>query len=101
MAALRSSLREFYRRLSRSELAASIVMAAGLTATALRAQGRLFDFLKYLAVLSALYLIFIVIAWGRSRLLWSLRSRLIVGSVFIVCVPILLMFSFVCLARTF
>jgi len=54
MAALRSSLREFYRRLSRSELAASIVMAGGVTAATLRVQGRLFDFLRYLAVLSAL-----------------------------------------------
>jgi sigma-B regulation protein RsbU (phosphoserine phosphatase) len=101
MAALHSSLREFYRRLSRSELAASIVMAAGLTATALRAQGRLFDFLKYLAVLSALYLIFRVIAWGRSRLLWSLRNRLIVAYVFIAVVPILLIVTFVALAGKF
>src|SRR6476661_4957071 len=98
MAALRSSLREFYRRLSRSELAASVVMAGGLTAAALRVQGRLFDFLRYLAVLSALYLIFRVIAWGRSRLLWSLRNRLIVAYVFIAVVPILLIITFVVLA---
>jgi sigma-B regulation protein RsbU (phosphoserine phosphatase) len=101
MAALRSSLREFYRRLSRSELAASVVMAGGLTAAALRVQGRLFDFLRYLAVLSALYLIFRVIAWGRSRLLWSLRNRLIVAYVFIAVVPILLIITFVVLAGKF
>jgi sigma-B regulation protein RsbU (phosphoserine phosphatase) len=101
MAALRSSVREFYRRLSRSELAASIVLIAGLTAAVLRVQGRLFDFLKYLAVLSALYLIFRVIAWGRSRLLWSLRNRLIVAYVFIAVVPILLIITFVVLAGKF
>jgi sigma-B regulation protein RsbU (phosphoserine phosphatase) len=101
MTALRSNLREFHRRLSRSELAASIVMAAGVTAAALRVQGRLFDFLRYLAVLSALYLIFRVIAWGRSRLLWSLRNRLIVAYVFIAVVPILLIITFVVLAGKF
>ena len=73
MAALRPSIHEFYRRLSRSESAASIVLVAGLTAAVLRVQGRFFDFLKYLAVLSALYLIFRVIAWGRSRLLNRVR----------------------------
>jgi len=79
MAALRSNITEIYRRLSRSELAASIVFLAGVTAAAFRLQGTLFDFLKYLAVLSALYLVFRVVAWGRSRLLWSLRNRLIVA----------------------
>jgi sigma-B regulation protein RsbU (phosphoserine phosphatase) len=101
MAALRPSIREFYRRLSRSESAASIVLVAGLTAAVLRVQGRFFDFLKYLAVLSALYLIFRVIAWGRSRLLWSLRNRLIVAYVFIAVVPILLIITFVVLAGKF
>jgi sigma-B regulation protein RsbU (phosphoserine phosphatase) len=101
MTALRSSIHEFYRRLSRSESAASIVLVAGLTAAVLRVQGRFFDFLKYLAVLSALYLIFRVIAWGRSRLLWSLRNRLIVAYVFIAVVPILLIITFVVLAGKF
>src|SRR5262249_1892967 len=101
MTPLHNSLREFWRRLSRSELAALLVFAAGLSAASLRLQGRLFDFLKYLAVLSALYLIVRVIAWGRSRLLWSLRNRLIVAYVFIAFVPILLIITFVVLAGKF
>jgi phosphoserine phosphatase RsbU/P len=101
MTALRSNFREFYRRLSRSELAASIVFIAGLLAAIFRLQGSFFDFLKYVAVLSALYLIFRVIAWGRSRLLWSLRNRLIVAYLFIAVVPILLLITFVVLSGNF
>jgi len=101
MAAFRSKFTEFYRRLSRSELAASIVFVAGLLAAIFRLQGSWFDFLKYLAVLSALYLIFRVVAWGRSRLLWSLRNRLIVAYLFIAVVPILLIITFVVLAGNF
>jgi phosphoserine phosphatase RsbU/P len=101
MTPLRANLREFWNRLSRSELAAMIVVTAGLTATILGIEGRFFDFLKYFAVISALYLVFRVIAWGRSRLLWSLRNRLIVAYVFIAFVPVLLIISFVVLAGNF
>ena len=44
---------------------------------------------------------FRVIAWGRSRLLWSLRNRLIVAYLFIALVPVLLIISFVVLASNF
>jgi sigma-B regulation protein RsbU (phosphoserine phosphatase) len=101
MTALRSNLREFWRRLSRSELAAMIVVLAGFIVTILGIEGRFFDFLKYFAVISAIYLVVRVIAWGRSRLLWSLRNRLIVAYLFIAVVPILLILSFVVLAGNF
>src|SRR6476620_9926415 len=101
MTALRSNLREFWRRLSRSELAAMIVVVAGLVSAVLGVEGKFFDFLKYFAVISFLYLVFRVIAWGRSRLLWSLRNRLIVAYVFIALVPVLLIITFVVLAGKF
>jgi phosphoserine phosphatase RsbU/P len=101
MTAVRTNLREFWRRLSRSELAAALVSLAGLISAILGMKGRSFDFLEYFAVLSALYLVFRVIAWGRSRLLWSLRNRLIVAYLFIAVVPILLILIFVVLTGNF
>jgi sigma-B regulation protein RsbU (phosphoserine phosphatase) len=101
MTALRTNLREFWRRLSRSELAAMLILLAGMTSAILDTKGRFFDFLKYFAVLSALYLVFRLIALGRSRLLWSLRNRLIVAVLFMAFVPILLMLTFVALAGQF
>jgi sigma-B regulation protein RsbU (phosphoserine phosphatase) len=78
-----------------------IVVVAGLVSAVLGVEGKFFDFLKYFAVISFLYLVFRVIAWGRSRLLWSLRNRLIVAYVFIALVPVLLIISFVVLAGNF
>src|SRR5215467_6966808 len=101
MTPLRSNLREFWRRLSRSELAAMIVLLAGLTVEILRIENKFSDFLKYAAVISFLYLVVRVIAWGRSRLLWSLRNRLIVAYLFIALVPVLLILSFFVLASNF
>jgi phosphoserine phosphatase RsbU/P len=101
MTPLRSNLREFWRRLSRSELAAMIVLLAGLTVEILRIENKFSDFLKYAAVISFLYLVVRVIAWGRSRLLWSLRNRLIVAYLFIALVPVLLILSFIVLASNF
>ena len=59
------------------------------------------SFVKFLAILSGFYLVFRVIGWGRSRLLWSLRNRLIVAYLFIAVVPILLIMTFVLLAGRF
>jgi phosphoserine phosphatase RsbU/P len=101
MTAVHTNLREFWRRLSRSELAAAVVSLAGLISALLGMEGRFFAFLEYFAVLSALYLVFRVIAWGRSRLLWSLRNRLIVAYLFIAVVPILLILIFVVLTGNF
>src|SRR5260370_4309164 len=63
-----------------------------------RFNGGFFSFLKYLAVLAGVYLLFRLIGWWRSRLLWSLRNRLIVAYLFIAFVPILLIVTLVFLA---
>src|SRR5712692_1423743 len=60
--------------------------------------GGLFSFLKYLAVLAGVYLLFRFIGWWRNRLLWSLRNRLIVAYLFIGAVPILSIVTLVVLA---
>ncbi len=53
--------------------------------------GRAFNFLKFFAALAGIYLVFRLLAWGRSRLLWSLRNRLIVAGLFIAVIPVLLL----------
>ena len=63
--------------------------------------GGAISFVKYLAVLAGIYLVVRMIAWGRNRLLWSLRNRLIVAYLFIAVVPILLIMTFVVLAGNF
>jgi sigma-B regulation protein RsbU (phosphoserine phosphatase) len=63
--------------------------------------GGVFSFLKFLAVLAGAYLVYRMVAWGRNRLLWSLRNRLIVAYLFIAVVPILLIMTFVLLAGRF
>ena len=79
MTALRANLGEFWRRLSRLDLVALALVLAGGAAWALEAGSRIWSFVQYLAILSAIYLCFRLIAWSRSRLLWSLRNRLIVA----------------------
>jgi phosphoserine phosphatase RsbU/P len=93
MTALRANLREFWRRLSRPDLVALLLVLAGGVAYVVEAEGRISSFVQYLAILSAIYLGFRFIAWWRSRLLWSLRNRLIVAYLFIAVVPILLLLS--------
>jgi sigma-B regulation protein RsbU (phosphoserine phosphatase) len=101
MSALRSRFGEYWRRLSRLDLVALVVLLAGGVLSALDVQGGVFSFVKFLALLSGAYLIFRVVGWGRSRLLWSLRNRLIVAYLFIAVVPILLIMTFVVLAGRF
>jgi len=60
--------------------------------------GGFFSFLKYLAVLAGVYLLFRLFGWWRNRLLWSLRNRLIVAYLFIAVVPILLIVALVLIA---
>ncbi len=91
MTALLANLREFWRRVSRSDLIALGLFAAGGVAFFLELTGGLFSFLKFLAVLAGLYLLLRFIGWWRTRLLWSLRNRLIVAYLFIAVVPVLLL----------
>jgi sigma-B regulation protein RsbU (phosphoserine phosphatase) len=101
MTALRAQLRKFWHRLSRLDLLAFLALAAGGLATVAPIEGGIFSFVKFLGILAGLYLSFRVIAWGRNRLLWSLRNRLIVGYLFMAAVPILLILTFVVLAGNF
>jgi sigma-B regulation protein RsbU (phosphoserine phosphatase) len=91
VAALRFNLNKFWRRLSRPDLAAIALLLAGGLAYVMDVSGPTFNFLKFFAVLAGLYLLFRFMAWGRNRLLWSLRNRLIVAGLFIAVVPVLLL----------
>ena len=91
MSALLSNLQYFWRRLSRFDLATLVLAVGGAVAYVMDARGRIISFLEFLAVLSGLYLLYRVVAWGRNRLLWSLRNRLIVAGLFIAVVPVLLL----------
>jgi sigma-B regulation protein RsbU (phosphoserine phosphatase) len=91
MTALRSNLREYWRRISRLDLIALVIFGAGSVAFLFEWEGGLFSFLKFLSVLAGIYLLFRLIGWWRTRLLWSLRNRLIVAYVFIAVVPVLLL----------
>ena len=101
MTSLSAKFREFWRRVSWLDLAALVSILAGASTALLEGGGGIFSFIKFLAILAAAYLVFRVIAWSRSRLLWSLRNRLIVAYLFIAVVPILLILTLVVLAGQF
>jgi sigma-B regulation protein RsbU (phosphoserine phosphatase) len=98
MTPLRANLKEIWSRLAWPDVASTAVVAAGLLAAVFDFKGGVFSFLKYLAVLAGVYLLFRLIGWWRSRLLWSLRNRLIVAYLFIAAVPILSIVTLVVLA---
>ena len=89
MTPLRASLKEVWSRLTWPDVVSTVVVAGGLLASLFAFNGGFFSFLKYLAVLAGLYLLLRFIGWWRTRLLWSLRNRLIVAYLFIAAVPIL------------
>ncbi|MGB6684469.1 MAG: hypothetical protein WBH24_12555, partial [Candidatus Acidiferrum sp.] len=74
------------------------LILGGATCTLLDLSGGSASFLKFLAVLATVYVLFRLAGWWRSRLLWSLRNRLIVAYLFIAVVPILLIVTLVVLA---
>ncbi len=90
MTPLRVQLKEFWRRLSRPDLFAFAVAILGASVYALGLSGGLYRFLKFAALLCAAYLAVRFVGWWRSRLLWSLRNRLIVAYLFIALVPVFL-----------
>jgi phosphoserine phosphatase RsbU/P len=89
--ALRFNLRKFWHRLSRLDLTALALSLAGALAYLMEMSSPVLNFLKFFAALAAIYLLFRLVAWGRSRLLWSLRNRLIVAGLFIAVIPVLLL----------
>jgi sigma-B regulation protein RsbU (phosphoserine phosphatase) len=101
MSAARPQFQDFWRRLSRLDMVALVVFVAGTLLSVTAFSGGAISFVKYLAALAGIYLVVRVIAWGRNRLLWSLRNRLIVAYLFIAVVPILLIIAFVVLAGNF
>ena len=72
-----------WRRLSWPDIAAMVLVSLGISAVLVGLSGGIYSFLKFLGLLSAGYLAFRLIAWGRNRLLWSLRNRLIVAGLFL------------------
>jgi phosphoserine phosphatase RsbU/P len=93
-----SSLKEVYSRLSWLAIVCSAIVALGLLVALLGISGKVSGFLEFLAVVAGVYLVARFIGWWRSRLLWSLRNRLIVAYLFIAVVPILSIVVLVVLA---
>ncbi len=98
MIALSANLRNVWRRLSRIDLLAILLILGGTICAILDVSGGLASFLKFLAILATVYALFRFAGWWRTRLLWSLRNRLIVAYLFIAVVPILLILTLVVLA---
>jgi len=98
MTALSANLRNAWRRLSRIDLFAIGLILGGATCAILDLSGGIASFLKFVAIIATIYVIFRLAAWWRTRLLWSLRNRLIVAYLFIAVVPILLIVTLVVLA---
>jgi sigma-B regulation protein RsbU (phosphoserine phosphatase) len=98
MTPTRLNLSQLWRRLSWPDLAAIVFVVVGLAAAASGRFGGLFSFAKFVGLLSAGYLSFRAMSWWRSRLLWSLRNRLIVAYLFIAVVPVLLLLTLAILA---
>jgi len=86
-----SKLRTAWDRVSRLDLVALLLALAGGFAYLFEAGGKILNYLEFIGLLAALYLLYRLLAWGRSRLLWSLRNRLIVAGLFIAVVPVLLL----------
>src|SRR5271163_2656300 len=98
MTALLANLRNAWRRLSRIDVFAILLILAGVTCAILGLSGGLASFLKFFAIIATVYALFRLAGWWRTRLLWSLRNRLIVAYLFIAVVPILLILTLVVLA---
>jgi hypothetical protein len=98
MTSLGANLKEAWHRLSWLDLVSTLVAAGGLLLAILGFNAGPSSFLKYLAVLAGIYLLFRLIGWWRNSLLWSLRNRLIVAYLFIAAVPILSIVTLVVLA---
>ncbi|HJX96833.1 MAG TPA: SpoIIE family protein phosphatase [Candidatus Acidoferrum sp.] len=87
-----------WRRLSRIDLFAIGLILGGAVCTILNLSGGFATFLKFFAIIATVYALFRFAGWWRTRLLWSLRNRLIVAYLFIAVVPILLILTLVVLA---
>jgi len=96
-----SRISKIWRRISRLDFVAAVLATLGLVLLLAQRFAQVpgtTGFIGFLASLSAIYLFFRLIGWWRSRLLWSLRNRLIVAYLFIAVVPILLLLTLTVLA---
>jgi sigma-B regulation protein RsbU (phosphoserine phosphatase) len=98
MTLTRANLSNLWRRLSWPDLTAIVLAVVGTVAAISNRSGGAYSFAKFVGILSAGYLLFRAISWWRSRLLWSLRNRLIVAYLFIAVVPVLLLLTLAVLA---
>ncbi|MGC0774331.1 MAG: HAMP domain-containing protein, partial [Candidatus Acidiferrum sp.] len=98
MTPLSAKLRQVWRRLSRIDLFAFLLIIGGTICAFLNLNSGVASFLKFFAVLATVYAVVRLGAWWRTRLLWSLRNRLIVAYLFIAVVPILLIVTLVVVA---
>ena len=98
MTALLANFRNTWRRLSRIDVFAIFLMLAGIVCILLDLNSSFANFLRFFSILAAIYAVFRLAGWWRSRLLWSLRNRLVVAYLFIAVVPILLILTLVVLA---
>jgi phosphoserine phosphatase RsbU/P len=98
MTALLANFRNAWRRLSRIDVLAILLILAGISCALLDLSGGLPSFLKFISVLAAVYALFRLAGWWRTKLLWSLRNRLIVAYLFIAVLPVLLIMTLVIFA---
>ncbi|PYT77935.1 MAG: hypothetical protein DMG40_21825 [Acidobacteria bacterium] len=93
-----TNLKEVWSRLSWLDVVCSVIVVLGLVVELFGIHSGVFGFLEFLAVVAGIYLIVRLVGWWRSRLLWSLRNRLIVAYLLIAVVPILSIIVLVVLA---
>jgi len=67
MTPFRAIFKDVWSRLTWPDLASTVVAAGGLMAAIFGFNGGFFNFLKYLAVLAGVYLLFRLIGWWRNR----------------------------------
>jgi len=93
MKASPSNFNRVWRRLSVLDLVALVIAALGAAFEIGGLHGGVYGFTKFLALCFAVYLLFRLISWGRNKLLWRLRNRLIIAYLFIAFVPVLLILT--------
>jgi phosphoserine phosphatase RsbU/P len=98
MTSLGAKLKTFWRSLSWLEIVSFALVVLGAILTMAGIPGGISGFLKFISLLAGGYLLVRAIGVWRTRLLWSLRNRLIVAYLFIAVVPILLIVTLVSLA---